>query len=124
MTQPPCLKTQQMQVGGMDCTSCAMKIEGSLEKLAGIAEVSVVVATGRLTIAYYPNQVDEAEIKKRVTDLGYTVDAERPKPSNQAASHDSKNTHEGHDHSKHSYAHKEDEDEDGEHDHEIGRAHV
>ncbi len=115
MTQIPSLKTQQMQVGGMDCTSCTMKIEGSLEKLAGVAEVSVVVATGRLTISYDPNQVDESEIKRRVTDLGYTVDAEHPKPSNQAASHDSKTTHEGHAHSKHSHAHKEDED--GEHDH-------
>lgn len=115
MTQTPSRKTQQMQVGGMDCTSCAMKIEGSLEKLSGVAEVSVVVATGRLTISYDPNQVDEAEIKKRVTDLGYTVNAERPKPSKQGASHDPKTTHEGHAHSKHSHAHTEDED--GEHDH-------
>ncbi|MCG9890425.1 MAG: cadmium-translocating P-type ATPase [Thermosynechococcaceae cyanobacterium MS004] len=92
-----------MQVGGMDCTSCAMKIEGSLEKLAGVAEVSVVVATGRLTIAYDPQQVDETEIQKRVMDLGYTVEAERPKPSNSSGSHDSKSLHEDHD-SKHHHA--------------------
>jgi hypothetical protein len=29
MTQVPTLKTQQMQIGGIDCTSCAMKIENS-----------------------------------------------------------------------------------------------
>lgn len=103
VTQTPSLKTQQMQVGGMDCTSCAMKIEGSLEKLAGVAEVSVVVATGRLTIAYDPQQVDETEIQKRVMDLGYTVEAERPKPSNSSGSHDSKSLHEDHD-SKHHHA--------------------
>jgi Zn2+/Cd2+-exporting ATPase len=121
MAQTPSLKTQQMQVGGMDCTSCSMKIEGSLEKLAGVAEVSVVVATGRLTISYDPNQVDEAEIKKRVTALGYTVETKGAKPSNPVNSHSSKNSHEGHDHSGHE--HKDDEHahtEDDDHDHNHG----
>ena len=118
MTQTPSLKTQQMQVGGMDCTSCAMKIEGGLEKLAGVTEVSVVVVTGRLTITYDPQQLDEADIKKRVTALGYTVDTERPKPSNQKGSHDSKKTHAGHDHSNHSHGHDHDhKEDDDEHDH-------
>ena len=115
MTQTPSLKTQQMQVGGMDCTSCSMKIEGGLEKLAGVAEVSVVVSTGRLTITYDPQQVDEAEIQKRVTALGYTVDT-KPKSSNQGGSHDSKKTHAGHDHSNHDHDHGHKEDDD-EHDH-------
>jgi Zn2+/Cd2+-exporting ATPase len=81
MIQTSSLKTQKMQVSGMDCTSCAMKIEGSLEKLAGVAEVSVIVATGRMTVSYDAQQVDEAEIKKRVVALGYTVDAQSSKPS-------------------------------------------
>lgn len=110
MIQTPSLKTQQMQVGGMDCTSCSMKIEGSLEKLAGVVEVSVVVATGRLTITYDPEQVNEADIQKRVTALGYTVDTERLQPSNQDGSHDSKTTHAGHDHSNRSKDHEEDDD--------------
>jgi Zn2+/Cd2+-exporting ATPase len=93
MTQTPSLKTQKMQVGGMDCTSCAMKIEGSLEKLAGVAEVSVVVATGRMTVSYDSQQVDEAEIKKRVVALGYTVEARSSKPS---AHHEHKHEEEHH----------------------------
>ncbi len=109
MVQTPSLKTQQMQVGGMDCTSCSMKIEGSLEKLAGVAEVSVVVATGRLTITYDPEQVNEADIQKRVTALGYTVDTERLQPSNRDGSHDSKTTHAGHDHSNRSQDHEDDD---------------
>lgn len=94
MTQLPTLKTQRMQVSGMDCTSCAMKIEGSLEKLAGVSEISVVVATGRLIVTYNPNQVSEAEIKQRVTALGYTIDAEKAKSP---AKH---NNHSGHDDSE------------------------
>lgn len=80
MTQTPSLKTQQMQVGGMDCASCAAKIETALERLAGVAEVSVSAATERLTISYNPQQVTEADIKKRVVSLGYTIAVEQPQP--------------------------------------------
>ena len=94
MTQLPTLKTQRMQVGGMDCTSCAMKIEGSLEQLAGVAEISVVVATGRLIVTYDPAQVSEADIKQRVIALGYTI-VEEKSPAKLA------NDHSSHDHSSH-----------------------
>jgi Zn2+/Cd2+-exporting ATPase len=103
MTQVPALKTHRMQVGGMDCTSCAIKIEGSLEKLAGVAEISVVVATGRLIVTYDSDLVSEADIKQRVTALGYTIEGEKSEsPAN--SSHD----HSSHDHSSH-----DDGDEDG-----------
>ena len=78
MARTPSLKTQQMQVGGMDCASCALKIESSLEKLAGVTEVAVNAATGRLTVSYDPQQVSQADIQKRVTSLGYTVASEKP----------------------------------------------
>jgi Zn2+/Cd2+-exporting ATPase len=122
MTQTPSLKTQKMQVGGMDCTSCAMKIEGSLEKLAGVAEVSVVVATGRMTVSYDSQQVDEAEIKKRVVALGYTVDAQSSKPS---AHHEHKHEEHHHEAYERSYepsyepSHGESHDED-DHEHRHG----
>lgn len=78
MTQTPALKNQQMQVGGMDCTSCALKIEKSLQQLAGVAEVSVSVATERLMVSYDPQQVSESDIHKRVEALGYTVETKQP----------------------------------------------
>lgn len=78
MTQTPALKTQQMQVGGMDCTSCALKIEKSLQQLVGVAEVSVTVVTERLTVSYDPQQVGESDIHKRVEALGYTVKTKQP----------------------------------------------
>lgn len=78
MTKTPSLKTQQMQVGGMDCASCAAKIETALERLAGVSEVSVSVATERLTISYNPQQITEADIKNRVVSLGYTIAIEQP----------------------------------------------
>jgi Zn2+/Cd2+-exporting ATPase len=102
MTQTPALKTQKMQVGGMDCSSCAMKIEGSVEKLPGIAEVSVNVAIGRMVVSYDPQKVSEAEIQQRVTRLGYTVAIEQSRTS--PSSHAATNGH-------------VDEDHDDEHDH-------
>lgn len=76
MTQTPDFKTQQMQVGGMDCASCALKIEKSIQQLAGVAEVSVSVATERLTVSYNPQQVNEFDIQNRVRALGYTIQTE------------------------------------------------
>jgi Cd2+/Zn2+-exporting ATPase len=73
MTQSSPLKTQQIQIGGMDCTSCKLKIEGSLERLRGVAEASVTVATGQLSVTYDPEQVSEATIQERITALGYTL---------------------------------------------------
>lgn len=75
MTQAPSLKTQQMQVGGMDCTSCKMKIEGALERLKGVDEASVAVATGRLVVSYDPEKVNAETIQARVESLGYTIGA-------------------------------------------------
>jgi Zn2+/Cd2+-exporting ATPase len=118
MTQVPALKTQRLQVGGMDCTSCAMKIEGSLEKLAGVAEISVVVATGRMIVTYDPARVSEADIKQRVTALGYTIEAEKSKSSAQQSSDDhSSHDHSSHDHSSHDHSSHDDGDEDDGHNH-------
>ncbi|MDM9383615.1 heavy metal translocating P-type ATPase [Chlorogloeopsis sp. ULAP01] len=77
MAQTPSIKTQQMQVGGMDCASCALKIEAALGRLAGVVEVSVSAVTERLMVSYDPQQVTEAEIKNQVVSLGYTVAVER-----------------------------------------------
>ena len=94
MTQTPSLKTQRMQVGGMDCTSCKMKIEGSLERLKGVTEASVTVATGRLVVSYDPEKVSETTIQERVKALGYTIGVEKsPAPRTAAKAH-----HHHHDH--------------------------
>ncbi len=113
MTQVPALKTQRMQVGGMDCTSCAMKIEGAVEKLAGVAELSVVVATGRMIVTYDPARVSEADIQQRVTALGYTIVEGKSKSPAKQSSHD----HSSHDHSSHDHNSHDDGDEDDWHNH-------
>jgi Zn2+/Cd2+-exporting ATPase len=104
MSKVPALKTQRMQVGGMDCTSCAMKIEGSIEKLAGVSEISVVVATGRLIVTYDPTRVSEADIQQRVIALGYTIVEEKLPAKLRDRNHS------GHDHSSHDDRHSNHQD--------------
>ncbi len=81
-----------------------MKIENAVEQLAGVAEISVVVATGRLLVTYDPDRVREADIKQRVTGLGYTIEEDK---SNSQAQHSS------HDHSSHDHGSHNDGDENG-----------
>ena len=81
MNQTPSLKTQQMQVSGMDCPSCERKIETALQKLAGVAEVSVDLVMERMTVSYNPIEIDEKAIAARVISLGYSIVATKPKSS-------------------------------------------
>ncbi|AFY61874.1 heavy metal translocating P-type ATPase [Synechococcus sp. PCC 6312] len=106
MTQTPSLKTQQMQVDGMDCIGCKMKIEGSLERLGGVTEAAVTVATGRLVVTYDPEQVNEAAIQDRIKSLGYTLKTTARLQHNPGAdhshaeghSHEEPDTDDGHEH--------------------------
>ena len=68
------LQTTELKVLGMDCGSCAKKIEASLQQLPGVTETQVSFVTGRLSASYDPLQVNETAIRDRVTALGYTVE--------------------------------------------------
>ncbi|PZV07038.1 MAG: cadmium-translocating P-type ATPase [Leptolyngbya sp.] len=104
MAQIALLKTQRLQVGGMDCTSCKMKIEGRLERLHGVAEASVTVATGRLIVSYDPQQISEIEIQDQIKALGYGVEAERS-PTIQTATESHSHDHDSHTGNDHHHQH-------------------
>lgn len=104
MAQTAPLKTQRLQVTGMDCTSCKMKIEGRLERLKGVAESSVTVATGRLIVSYDPQQVSEIEIQNQIKALGYKVEAERS-PTIQTATESHSHDHDSHTANDHNHEH-------------------
>lgn len=116
MTQTPALKTQRLQVGGMDCTSCALKIEAAVEKLAGVSDIAVVVSTGRLRVTYDPQQVSEAEIAQRVTALGYTIVRQPPTIAEPRHGQPHDHDHGSHDHSSHAH----DDHDDHDHSHSSG----
>ncbi|TSC53953.1 MAG: Cu2+-exporting ATPase [Microgenomates group bacterium LiPW_16] len=64
------MKKQTFAIGGMDCASCALKIEKELYKLAGVKKASVDFATGRATVE---GEADWEEIEKIVEKFGYRV---------------------------------------------------
>jgi len=68
------LQTTELTVKGMDCSSCAKKIEASLQQIPGVSEASVSFAIGQLSTSYDPLQVNETAIRDCVTALGYTVE--------------------------------------------------
>ncbi|MBR8830519.1 MAG: Zinc-transporting ATPase [Chroococcopsis gigantea SAG 12.99] len=106
MTQTPSFITQKLKIGGMDCTSCKMKIEGSLERLKGVSEASVVVATGCLTVTYDPEQVSEKTIQERVKSLGYKTDNSISQGSQAATTDDLSSRNHDHDGGdEHAHAH-------------------
>ncbi|MBW4632347.1 MAG: cadmium-translocating P-type ATPase [Iphinoe sp. HA4291-MV1] len=67
-------KTLQVQVGEMDCGSCAKTIEVGLQQMAGVNEASVSFATGRLQVSYNPQILSETTIYDQIKALGYTVE--------------------------------------------------
>ncbi|MEJ1934047.1 heavy metal translocating P-type ATPase [Nostoc sp. NIES-2111] len=100
MTQTPSLKTQILQVSGMDCGSCAKTIEVGLQKLHGVAEVSVSFATSKVKISYNPEHLSQKTICDRIQALGYTVEL-----SSEVESQQTINSCDcGHDH-HHSHSH-------------------
>jgi len=96
MTQTPSLKTQTLQVGGMDCGSCAKTIEASLQQLSGVTEANVSFATGKVKVSYEA-QVSEKTISDRIKALGYTVEQTPDVNSHNHADCCSHDDH-GHDH--------------------------
>ena len=65
------LTTTRMRIEGMDCASCAIKIENALKRVAQVAEVNVSVPTGTVTVKH--DCADAETLPKRVTGLGYKV---------------------------------------------------
>lgn len=74
MTQTPSLKTQILQVSGMDCGSCAKTIEVGLQQLRGVTEASVSFATGKVKVSYHQEYLSEKAIYDRIRALGYVIE--------------------------------------------------
>ncbi len=60
-----------IKINGMDCASCVVRIEKGLEKLDGVENVAVNLASEKAIIDYNPKKVNPDEMIKRVQNLGY-----------------------------------------------------
>ncbi|EHJ99198.1 MULTISPECIES: heavy metal translocating P-type ATPase [Rhizobium/Agrobacterium group] len=114
-------------VGGMDCGSCAAKIETALSRLPGVADVKVSVARERLNLSLADNKTPVDKIEDTLRKLGFkpallpqekTALGKVEEHNHDHAhdhdhgscgghhghDHDHKHDHSGHDHSSHDHA--------------------
>ena len=62
----------RFRIGGMDCTSCATKIENVVSRLHSITEVGISVAAGTMTVSHQ-GPAPSVEISKQLKTLGYSI---------------------------------------------------
>lgn len=67
------IKEQTMQIQGMTCSACAVRIEKSLAKMDGVEKANVNLALERSTVTYDPEKVSTADVQARIEKLGYGV---------------------------------------------------
>ncbi|MFA7468454.1 MAG: copper ion binding protein, partial [Desulfotomaculaceae bacterium] len=65
------------KVQGMECASCAAKIERQLKKTDGVLDAAVNLAVSKVTVDYNPERVGVDKLLKIVVDLGYQVPTRR-----------------------------------------------
>ncbi|MEN3930070.1 heavy metal translocating P-type ATPase [Microvirga sp. W0021] len=65
-------KTSFFKVAGLDCGSCAMKIEASLSKLSGVSTVDTSITTELVTVHHRPD-VSMTSLATKLDTLGYKV---------------------------------------------------
>ncbi len=91
------------RIGGMDCASCAAKIDTAVRRIEGVRDVSVSVSAGTMTVAHGADSAIGDGVAKTVIALGYTI-APLPARSGSAAANPVPGHMDGpgqaHDHSK------------------------
>jgi len=111
------VKETRFRVEGMDCASCASKIDTAVRRMPGVADVSVSVTAGTMRVQHDVTSDLEA-IRRKVSGLGYTVTSGAAVAAEKPAG---KHVHgpgcdHGHDHD-HDHDHGHDHDHAHDHDH-------
>jgi len=63
-----------LDVPGMDCASCAGKVENALDRQVGVTERETRPTTGTVRVSYDPTALDEVAIVDAIESAGYSVD--------------------------------------------------
>jgi len=81
-------ETARYYVTGMDCASCAAKIESTAGKIAGVKDVRVSIASQIMTLQVDDPAARLPEVEQAVTGLGYQLARLEPKGETAAAGGD------------------------------------
>ncbi|MDP4028623.1 MAG: heavy metal translocating P-type ATPase, partial [Gallionella sp.] len=71
MTQT--LSDLTLPISGMTCASCVSHVEGALNELPGVSNVTVNLATKKANLTYDPQRVNQADMWRAVDGVGYAV---------------------------------------------------
>ncbi|MEC9484041.1 MAG: heavy metal translocating P-type ATPase, partial [Halomonas sp.] len=82
---PSAEKTFQWRVTGMDCPSCATKIRGAMERLAGIEDVRVSVVNETLSLRLDQGQTPVERVEHTIRSLGYGIERKPTKEGSQGS---------------------------------------
>ncbi len=105
------LRKSRFKIEGMDCASCAAKIDTAVRRLVGVREASVSVSGGTLAVTHEAS-LEVAAIRDRVIALGYRAEeigagkmgadaASDAPPAHGAHRHDHSHDHDHHDGHRH-----------------------
>src|SRR4051794_21499054 len=96
------------RVSGMDCGSCAAKIETALKRIPGVQEVSVSVPAGTVLVTHR-EITTPAQIARQVTGIGYGI-ARREDPAGSKSTEHEPHQHRNDDHHHGPHVHGHDHD--------------
>jgi Cu+-exporting ATPase len=66
-------ETMTLSIGGMTCASCANHVERALNKVPGVTEATVNLATETARVTFIPETADLAAFERAVAEAGYEV---------------------------------------------------
>ena len=66
-----------LPVGGMTCAACSARVERTLNKLEGVVQVHVNLATEKAAVEYFIDKIGVEDLKKVITNAGYFVKEEK-----------------------------------------------
>lgn len=67
------MKEAHLQITGMTCSACAIRIEKGLNKMDGVGEATVNLALETSTIQYDAEKINEKDLEQKIQALGYDV---------------------------------------------------
>ena len=62
-----------LSIRGMTCAACAQRIEKTVQKLPGISQATVNLASEKLFVEYDPGVLSLSAIKEAVAKIGYEI---------------------------------------------------
>ncbi|MEH7010428.1 heavy metal translocating P-type ATPase [Neobacillus niacini] len=70
-------KEATLQIAGMTCAACAVRIEKGLKKIDGVEDASVNFALEKSKVTFDPSKANVNQLKEKVESLGYKVVSEK-----------------------------------------------